>query len=97
MGFRRGSDPPLLWLWHRPTVTALIQPIAWEPPYASGVAPKKQTKKKLRGVRSRHFELRVRHGFFKAWAPGYIALHFPLYLERMNNLQEVAKVIQSAS
>ena len=34
---RRGSDPMLLWLWCRPAPTALIQPLAWEPPYA-GVA-----------------------------------------------------------
>jgi len=26
--------------------TALIQPLAWEPPYAMGVAPKRQEKKK---------------------------------------------------
>ena len=30
----------VLWLWRRLTATALIQPLAWEPPYASGAAPK---------------------------------------------------------
>ena len=35
---RRGLDPPLLLLWHRPVATALIQPLAWEPPYAAGAA-----------------------------------------------------------
>ena len=29
---RRGSDPKLLWLWHRPEATALIRPLAWELP-----------------------------------------------------------------
>ena len=31
----------LLWLWRRPAAAALIQPLAWEPPYAMGVALKK--------------------------------------------------------
>ena len=35
------KDPVLLWLWCRPAATALIQPLAWEPPYASDVALKK--------------------------------------------------------
>ena len=30
------KDLALLWLWRRPEVTALIQPLAWEPPYAKG-------------------------------------------------------------
>ena len=34
-----GSDMVLLWLWDRPAATALIQFLAWEPPYASGVPP----------------------------------------------------------
>ena len=38
VGRRRGSDPALLWLWCRPVATAPIQPLAWEPPYAAGVA-----------------------------------------------------------
>ena len=48
VGRRRGSDPTLLWLWRRPAATALIRPLAWEPPYAAGAAPgkvKKQSKK----------------------------------------------------
>ena len=38
VGCRRGSDPALLWLWHRPAAMAPIQPLAWEPPYAVGAA-----------------------------------------------------------
>ena len=38
VGCRRSSDPELLWLWCRPVTTALIRPLAWEPPYAAGVA-----------------------------------------------------------
>ena len=38
------KDPELLWLWQ--AATALIRLLAWEPPYASGVAPKRPKKKK---------------------------------------------------
>ena len=47
VGHRRGSDPELLWLWSRPVAAAPIQSLALEPPYAKGVAPKKQNKTKL--------------------------------------------------
>ena len=45
---RHGSDPTWLWLWHRLVATAVIRPLAWEPPYAAGVAQRnsKKTKKK---------------------------------------------------
>ena len=48
VGCRRGLDPVLLWLWLRLVATAPIQPLAWEPPYAAGVAQRnsKKTKKK---------------------------------------------------
>ena len=49
VGNRHGSDPALLWLWLRPAATALIQPLAWEPPYAEGAVlekAKRQKKKK---------------------------------------------------
>ena len=38
---RRGSDPALLWLWRRLVATALIRPLAWELPYATGAALEK--------------------------------------------------------
>ena len=38
VGRRRGSDPALLWLWCRLAAAAPIQPVAWEFPYASGMA-----------------------------------------------------------
>ena len=40
-GRRHGSDPALLWLWRKPVATAPIRPIAWESPYAAGVALEK--------------------------------------------------------
>jgi len=39
-------DPALLWLWCRPAATALIRPLAWEPPCAAGAALRRQKKKK---------------------------------------------------
>ena len=47
-GVRRGHswDPKLLWLWHGPAAVALIQPLAWEPPYAMGVTLKSKKNKK---------------------------------------------------
>ena len=37
-------DPELLWLWCRPAAVAPIQPLAWEPLYATGVALKTKIK-----------------------------------------------------
>ena len=45
---QRAKDLALLWLWRRPGAVALIQPLAWEPPYAVGAALKKQKKKNKR-------------------------------------------------
>ena len=42
IGCRRGLDLVLLWLWHRLAAVALIQPLAWELPYAVGAALKRQ-------------------------------------------------------
>ena len=49
VGHRCGSDPSLLWLWHRLAATALIRFLVWEPPYTAGAAlekTKRQKKKK---------------------------------------------------
>ena len=46
VGCRCGSNPTLLWLWHRLVATAPIRPIAWEPPSAKGVALEKTKDKK---------------------------------------------------
>ena len=36
----------MLWLWCRPVATAPIRPLAWEPPYAAGVALEKAKRQK---------------------------------------------------
>ena len=40
------KDPELLWLWCRPAAIAPIQPLAWEPPYATAEALERQKPKK---------------------------------------------------
>ena len=50
VGHRCGSDLAWLWLWL--AAAALIQPLAWEPPYAMGVALKKKARKFKRRVNS---------------------------------------------
>ena len=43
----------LAWLWHRPATAALIQPLAWESPYAVGETQKrKKERKKKESLRS---------------------------------------------
>ena len=46
VGRRLGLGLVLLWLWRRLEATALIRPLAWEPPYDAGAALKRQKKKK---------------------------------------------------
>ena len=48
---RCGSDPPLLWLWHKPAAAAPTPPLALELPYATGVALKRKKRKKNAGMR----------------------------------------------
>ena len=55
VGCRRGSDPALLWLWHRLAAAAPIGPLAWEPPYAVGAVQEiaKRRKKKKKDTRKK--------------------------------------------
>ena len=46
VGHRLSSDLVLLWLWYRAAAVAPFRPLAWEPPYAAGVALKRPKKKK---------------------------------------------------
>ena len=62
VGHTCGSDSALLWLWRRPVATAPIRPLAWEPPYAAGVAlekAKRPKKKKKEKKKERKKESRV--------------------------------------
>ena len=48
VGHRSGSNPVLLWLWLWLwlAATTLIGPLAWEPPYNTGAAIKRQKDQK---------------------------------------------------
>ena len=53
VGHRCSADPTFQWLWCRPAVVALIQPLASEPLYTTGVAlkrPKNKTKTKTKTI-----------------------------------------------
>ena len=47
VGRRHSSDSVLLWLWCKLAAAALIQPLAWEHPYAVGAALQRPKKKKF--------------------------------------------------
>lgn len=58
VGHRCDLDLTLLWLW----CTALIQPLAWEPPYAGGAAlekAKRQKKEKKKFLRQRNWAMEL--------------------------------------
>ena len=68
IGCRRGLDPAWLWLWHRPEATALIVPLAWEPPYATGAALERERKKER--DRERERERQRQRKEFPSWLSG---------------------------
>ena len=45
-GRKRSLDLASLWLWCRLAATAPMGPLAWEPPYATGLTLKSKFKKK---------------------------------------------------
>ena len=57
VGGRHSSDPTSLWLWHRPVITAPIQPLAWELLYDVGVGLKSKTQKKKKNDKRDEMEL----------------------------------------
>ena len=55
VGCRHGLDPPLLWLWCRLVAAAPIGPLAWEPPYATGVVLGRQKKTPPKKIQLQHY------------------------------------------
>lgn len=51
VGHRCSSDPALLWLWRRQVATALIRPLAWEPPYAYAAGMALEKAKRLKNLK----------------------------------------------
>ena len=54
VGCRCSLDLVLLWLWRRQVATAPIRPLAWEPPYAAGVALKRTKDKKKKNLKDKY-------------------------------------------
>ena len=50
VGRRCSLDLALLWLWRGPAAAAPIRPLAWELPFAEGVALKSQKDKKKKDI-----------------------------------------------
>ena len=59
VGRRCSSNPALLWLWSRPAATALIGPLAGEPPYASSAALKRKTKRPKKKKKKKEVNLKT--------------------------------------
>ena len=84
VGHRRGSDSAWLWLWCRPVAIALIRPLTWGPPYATGVAlekakrqtNKQENKKKPKQTKKPHKTLSP-HSNLRYCRPGDHALGNP--------------------
>ena len=49
-------DPALLWLWCRAAAAALIRPLTWEPPDATGAALKRQKTERKKEKKERKKE-----------------------------------------
>ena len=62
-GHRCGSDPSLLWVWHRLVAAAPIKPLDWELPYAAGAAIKRKKEKEKRVEARIYVILNPRHSF----------------------------------
>ena len=60
VGFRLGPDPELLWLWSSPAAAVPIGPVAWEPPYAMGVAQKDKKKKKKKERKKERKKMQIK-------------------------------------
>ena len=54
IGRRHSLDLALLWFWQRPASRGPIRPLAWEPPYAAGVALEKTKKTKKKGRKEKN-------------------------------------------
>ena len=62
VGCRRGLDPTLMWLWCRPVAIARIQPLAWEPIYATGAA--QEMAKRPKNKKKREYSKFWKHNAF---------------------------------
>ena len=86
---RCGSDPILLWLWHRPAAVAPIQPLSSELPYARSAALKTKTKKKEKKKKKKE---KSRTVFIIFWSPW-----FKRHLEKVHQIRGRSLKVVSVS
>ena len=56
----------MLWLWYRLAATALVRPLDWEPPYAAGMALKRQKDKRQKKNKKKYIFIVILIGFQEA-------------------------------
>ena len=60
IGCRHGLDLVLRWLWCRLAAIALIRPLAWELPYATGEALKSKKPKKTKNKNKKNKPIEIK-------------------------------------
>ena len=73
------KDPELLWLWRRAVAAALIRPLAWEPPYATGAAQRNSKKPKSQKKKRKLFKWVTETGTSQLLGPHCLSVLF-IYL-----------------
>ena len=74
----------MLWLWRRPAATAPIRPLAWEHPYATGVALKRQkthTQKKVWYIYTMEYYSAIKRNKITAFATIWMDLEIIMLSE----------------
>jgi len=82
VGCRHGSNLALMWLWRRLAAVVPIGPLAWEPPYAAGVALEKTKRQKKKGLAhqiANQNMSKLRREEFPLWCSGLRIQHCPSY------------------
>ena len=74
VGHRHGLDPSLLQLWCRPAAVDSISPLAWECPYALGVALKSKKQKQKQTNKNQKQKKRKRGPFWAELTHGSAGL-----------------------
>ena len=72
----------LQWLWRKPAATGLIQPLAWEPPYATGVALKRQKPKKKKKTKKKKKKKKKEKEKKERTMETAVIVRYPVYINR---------------
>ena len=98
VGCRCSLDPVLLWLWRRLAAVAPIWPLAWEPPYATGLALKRKTKQKILVILSYWYISSISLSFMSVqytmvWITRHLFNQFPVERFTMINNNSVNNLV----